>query len=272
MANKLNKVLEMIQKDSEIKNLWIVQNINSIDRLKINDHGPTHIKIVMENGRILMDCINKLGLKPSLIENFVENKFIEKFNFDFEDSEIVVQVALALHDVGMCVHRIEHARFSNLLAPKIIERLLKDFYDERHLIVMRSEIMNAIACHGGEYKPFTLEGEIVRLSDSLDLSKGRSKIPIRLGRVDIHAVAARGIEKVEIKFNKKEKRPLTIYIHMTDYAGMLQAKHIFDDDVKGSILEEYIKIEIDLKRDKRTKENMIFDEKSGFRLIESGKK
>src|SRR3989344_131077 len=271
MANKLNQVLERIQNDSEIKNLWIVQNINSIDRLKINDHGTTHIKIVMENGTILMDCVKKLGLKTSLVENFSENKFIEKFNFDFEDSEIVVQVALALHDIGMCVHRIEHARFSNLLAPKIIERLLSDLYDERHFVVMRSEIMHAIACHGGEYKPFTLEGEIVRLSDALDLSKGRSKIPIRLGRVDIHAVAARGIEKVELKFNKKSKRPITIFIHMSDYAGMLQAKHIFDDDVKGSRLEDFIKIEIDLKREKRTEEMMTFDEKQGFRLVENGK-
>ena len=184
MANKLNRVLERIQNDSEIKNLWIVQNINSIDRLKINDHGTTHIKIVMENGTILMDCVKKLGLKTSLVENFSENKFIEKFNFDFEDSEIVVQVALALHDIGMCVHRIEHARFSNLLAPKIIERLLSDLYDERHFVVMRSEIMHAIECHGGEYKPFTLEGEIVRLSDALDLSKASESLT-KIGRAHV---------------------------------------------------------------------------------------
>lgn len=42
----LEKAMEVINDDVEIKTLWKVINVNAIDRLGMSDHGPVHVQIV----------------------------------------------------------------------------------------------------------------------------------------------------------------------------------------------------------------------------------
>jgi metal-dependent HD superfamily phosphatase/phosphodiesterase len=68
--NLLEKALQIINKDVEIKTLWRVINVNAIDRLGMSDHGAVHYQIVSNIALRLARILHKKGVEMSITENY----------------------------------------------------------------------------------------------------------------------------------------------------------------------------------------------------------
>src|SRR5674476_183854 len=66
----LEKVLTQINSNREIKALWRIINVNSIERLGYTDHGPTHFNIVANYGLQIARIMEKKGIPMSIVQNF----------------------------------------------------------------------------------------------------------------------------------------------------------------------------------------------------------
>src|SRR5512134_328484 len=100
---QLRSFIEQVNADDEIYALWLAANVNAIERLGMTDHGPVHVKIVMNIAIKLFRLLVEGGVQPSLVANY---------ELGPEDAEVVVAAAALLHDVGMSIHRSDHEGFS----------------------------------------------------------------------------------------------------------------------------------------------------------------
>ena len=50
---KLEAVLDIVNADEDLYGLWIAANVNAVERLNMTDHGPVHVKIVMNMALVL---------------------------------------------------------------------------------------------------------------------------------------------------------------------------------------------------------------------------
>jgi hypothetical protein len=136
-------------------------------------------------------------------------------------------------------------------APKIRE-LLDGLYDVATATILRAEILHAIIAHRSGGKPLTLEAGIVRVSDALDMAKGRSRISMGIERtLSIHSISAAAIEAVHIEHG--EEKPVRLRIEMSNSAGVFQLDQLFREKLSGSGLEPYVEVEalIDGEAEKR---------------------
>ncbi|MCX6705280.1 MAG: phosphohydrolase, partial [Candidatus Woesebacteria bacterium] len=81
--------------------------------------------------------------------------------------------------------------------------------------------------------------------DALDMSKGRSRIPYRMGQIDIHSVSANAIESVVV--SEGSKIPVEIKITMTTEAGVFQVDDFIEEKLEASGLTKYIDVKSYLK-------------------------
>ncbi|MGH7480827.1 MAG: HD domain-containing protein, partial [Longimicrobiales bacterium] len=206
---KLRRVLERVNRDEELYALWLAANVNAMERLGMTDHGPVHVKIVMNIASKLLRVLLEAGVQPSVVENY---------QLGADDAEVVVALAALLHDTGMSIHRTDHEGYSLFVVQPKIRELLADIYDVPTATILRSEILHAIIAHRAGGKPLTLEAGIVRIADALDMAKGRSRIPFQTGSVSIHSVSAAAIEAVSIEPGKE--KPLRLTIEMSNSAGV----------------------------------------------------
>jgi hypothetical protein len=230
---RLITVLERINADEELKALWKVSNINAIDRLGYSDHGSTHVRIVARNSLKMLRLLLEEGHQPGVVKNYALTN---------EDAEVVVVLASALHDIGLSIHRENHDEFSIMLSGPIIRRLLKDLYQEPTLTFIMAEAQHAMISHHEGFVPYTLEGGVVRVSDALDMEKGRARIPFASGSVNIHSVSALAIDKVKIM--KGKERPVLIEIDMNNSAGIFQIDELLKDKIARSGLQDLLNVEV----------------------------
>ena len=101
-------------------------------------------------------------------------------------------------------------------------------------------MLHAIIAHRSDGVPYTVEAGIVRVADALDMSEGRSRIPYEAGSVDIHAISAAAIDKVEIQ--EGEDKPILINIRMNNSAGIFQVDELLKRKLVGSGIEQYVKV------------------------------
>jgi len=228
---KLQALVDEIKKDVKLRSLWKCANVMAIDRMGYTDHGPTHVKIVANSALQLLRILVKRGVIPSIVKDY---------GMKSEDAEIVVVLGSIFHDLGMTVTRIEHERFSALLASTFVDRLLRSTYSEEERTIICSEVLHAIVSHESLGKPLTVEAGIVRIADALDMEQGRARIPFEAGKVDIHSVSALSIERVEIQEGKE--KPVTIRIRMTNSAGVFQIDGLLKPRIENSGLEKYIHV------------------------------
>ena len=120
---KLNTLLQLINADGDLYGLWMAANVNAMERLGMTDHGPVHVKIVMNIALKMLRLLTERGVVPSVIRNY---------QMAVEDAEVVVAMASLLHDVGMSIHRADHESYSLFLASAKLERLLPAVYDAEH--------------------------------------------------------------------------------------------------------------------------------------------
>jgi uncharacterized protein len=235
---KLRRLVQIVEKDSELNTYWKCQNITAIDRLHINDHGPTHIKIVVENSLKILRIINSFGIKTSIEKDY---------DMKYEDAEVVVFLASIMHDLGMVVHRHDHHIFSEMISVNILERLLRKVYIDSERVIVTAEVLHAIYSHEKEIRPLTVESSVMRIADALDMTKGRGRIPYMIGSLSIHSVSAMAIQKVEILRGTKEK-PVVIKILMNDTAGVFQVNDLLKSKINNTPIEEMVKVIAEISR------------------------
>jgi uncharacterized protein len=247
--DRLQAFLDRVNADEELYALWLAANVNAIERLGMTDHGPVHVKIVMNIALKLCRLLVEGGVQPSAVRNY---------EMDVHDAEVVVAAAALLHDIGMSIHRADHEAYSLFLARPKVQELLAGLYDVPAATIMQSEILHAIIAHRSGGRPLTVEAGIVRIADALDMAKGRSRIPFAHGSVSIHSLSAQAIEAVHM--DAGEEKPVRLIIEMSNSAGVFQLDQLFRDKLAGSGLEPYIELEARIEGEQ---EKRLFQE---FRL------
>lgn len=246
---RLERLMQLVNEDDELYALWLAANVNAVERLGMTDHGPVHVKIVMNIAVRLLRLLVEAGVEPSIVKDY---------SLTAGDAEVVVALASLLHDVGMSIHRTDHEGFSLFVAQPKLTELLEDLYDEHTAYLLRSDVLHAIIAHRSGGKPLTLEAGIVRVADALDIAKGRSRIPFEAGSVSIHSLSAAAIDAVSIETG--EAKAVRIVIEMSNSAGVFQLDQLFRHKLSGSGLEPYL--ELEAKVEGETESRLL----EGFRL------
>jgi len=226
----LEKVVDRINNDREIKALWKIINVNATDRLGYSDHGPMHFQLVANYSLRILRLLDQKGVEMSVVKHFGLTK---------NHAEIIVFLASVLHDLGMSIHRSGHEQFSLFLANPFLKQIL-DFLQVEERTVIVSETLHAIISHshGSSGKTSTIEGGIVRVADALDMTKGRARIAKLL--VDIENVSNNAIESVYVI--EGTEKFVDIKITMTNPAGLFQIDDFVDEKLDPSGLKKYIDV------------------------------
>ncbi len=244
---KLGLLIEKIKNDLELQNLWRMCNVNVIGRMKINDHGPIHVKIVANSALRILRILMEKGIKPNIISEYEMEK---------DDAELIVVLGAVLHDIGHVIHRAKHEQTGLIIAQPIIKRLLNGIYqDETKEQIIGNEVMHIIFSHEPNVTPFTIEAGVVKVADALDMEKGRGRIPYEIGSVSIHSVSVMAVQEVEINRGQEGERPLRIAIKMSDNAGIFQIDDLLRDKVETSGIEGLLVVDAIMVKD--GKESLI---------------
>jgi len=239
---KLKHVIDKVKEDAKLQSFWKCANVMAIDRMGYTDHGPTHVKIVANLALKLLRILVDRQVKPSIVRNY---------GMKNEDAEIVVVLGAIFHDLGMVVIRNDHEKYSAFLALEFIEKCLTPIYSEEERAIICSEVLHAIVAHEQPNKPLTVEAGIVSIADALDMEAGRARIPFESGKIDIHAVSALSIEKVELI--EGEEKPITIKITMSNSAGVFQIDELLKPRIETSGLQEYFHVVAEITGEKERK-------------------
>jgi metal-dependent HD superfamily phosphatase/phosphodiesterase len=229
---RLHQVMELVNGDDELYAAWIGANVTAIERLGMTDHGPVHVKIVMNMAVRMLRLLVDADIAPSVVATY---------GMETADAEVVVALASLLHDLGMSIHREGHEEFSLFLAQEKLRSILPRIYEPRAAGILRQEVLHAIIAHRAGGTPLTLEAGIVRIADALDIAKGRSRIPFEAGSLSIHSISAAAIEAVRIE--RGEERPIKIVVEMSNSAGVFQLDQLFRHKLRGSGVEPYLEME-----------------------------
>ncbi|AFL94932.1 putative metal-dependent phosphohydrolase [Thermococcus cleftensis] len=197
-----------------------------------NDHGPIHVLLTTRRALELLNIIRKFGIHTTA----------EKLGKPFRWSKFIVAFGALFHDIGNMIHRINHYEFSVFLAEPIIEKLVGELKTDDPLL-LKAMTLNAIYTHDEHVPCTTIEGSLVTIADGCDMEAGRSRLVHKKDKVDIHAVSALAIERVEIK-EGNEEQPILIEISMKHPAGIFQVDEILTKKVKSSLLSGRVKLRI----------------------------
>ena len=229
---KVEALIERVNEDDELYALWTAVNVNAVERLGMTDHGPVHVKIVMNIAAKLFRLLAEGGVEPGVVTHY---------GMGTNDAEVVVVLAALFHDVGMSIQREDHEAFSLFVAQDKLREYLSQLYDPPTATILRSEILHAIIAHRAGGHPLTMEAGIVRVADALDMAKGRSRIPFSAGSLSIHSVSAAAVEAVHI--TSGVEKPVRVRIEMSNAAGVFQLDQLFRNKLVGSGLERHMEVE-----------------------------
>jgi metal-dependent HD superfamily phosphatase/phosphodiesterase len=230
---KLRKVMELVNADDDLYALWTAANVNAVERLGMTDHGPVHVKIVMNMAVRMMRLLVEADVEPGVVANY---------RMEPQDAEVVVALAALLHDLGMSIHRTDHETFSLFIANEKLRDMLPALYPPREQTIIRSEVLHAIIAHRSDGKPLTLEAGVVRIADALDMAKGRSRIPFSSGSLSIHSVSAAAVESVSI--GRGKGKAIAVTVSLSGSAGLFQIDQLLRNKIAGSGLEELLEVHV----------------------------
>lgn len=229
---RLARILDEIHGDERLHQLWRSANINAVDRAGMSDHGPVHIRIVANIALKLARLLHAAQIPFNVVSNH---------GFEYEDAEVIIVLGVALHDIGMSVHRHEHELYSFVLGAPIARSLLAPIYEEPRLTIMVSETLHAVVSHRSDETTYTLEAGVVKVADALDMTQGRSRIPFEQGAVNIHSLSAAAVEKVKI--GAGAVKPICVEVLMNNSAGLFQLDELLKPKIQSSSLARYIEVE-----------------------------
>lgn len=236
----LEKVKKRIEENKKLYALWRASNVNSIDRMKYNDHGPVHVKITANIALKMLRLLHAKEIQASIQKDY---------KYDYEDAEVVVVLASVLHDVGNAFSREGHEVYGLSIASSLLDELLEDYADDEKRTILKSEILHAVLTHEAPRKPLTLEAGIIRVADALDMAEGRARIPFEAERMNIHSISAMSVKQVEIHSGKD--KPIEIKIVMSNPSGVFQME-LLKDRIDGSGLENYLRVVAEIREDEKT--------------------
>ncbi len=228
---KLRRLMEIVNADEDLYGLWVAANVNAMERLGMTDHGPVHVKIVMNLAVRMLRLLVDAGVEPSVVKHY---------DMSVDDAEIIVALAALFHDLGMSIHRADHEAFSLFVAQDKLRGILPELYEQRHATIVRAEILHAIISHRSGGRPLTIEAGVVRIADALDMAKGRSRIPFASGSLSIHSVSAAAIEGVRLE--RGSDRAISVIVDMSNSAGLFQLDQLLREKLRGSGLEPHLEI------------------------------
>jgi len=223
----LQKALKVIEDDDEVNELLKMSNVMAVTRLKYNDHGVVHARIVAGTSLELLDLLIRRGIEPTTLRDGTAR--------NVDEVKLVVFLAAYLHDIGNSVHRVNHEYVGALLAKDILDRILRNVLEVpmRRLYSIRQEILHAIYATEYHVECLTVECSVVKIGDGLDMSEGRARIPYKLGKIDMHSVSALSIKKVEVE---EGSRPIKVLVYMDDMAGLFQLEQVLIPKLVTSII------------------------------------
>ncbi len=254
---KAKKMWTLLRKDSETKANWDMANYIAVSKLKYNDHGEIHAKIV---------AANALKMLKLLLDNGVTTSTIREKAGDEDDAYLIVLAGALLHDIGNQVHRENHNVSSVYLAIPLLNRILPRIYGNKEVMYeIRGQILHCIYSHEFEILDLTEESALVGVADGTDMTKGRGRMAFDKGNVNIHTVSALSIEKVEIRRGKDV--PIQILIHMNNSAGVFQIQETLGKKITGGPLENYCEVIAMAKPDEPQTDQRII-----HRIIIKGRK
>lgn len=229
-------VVRVLEEDEEVAELLKMSNINAVLRLGYNDHGPVHARIVAGTALEILHLLLKSGQTPTTIYHGTAR--------NINEVEAILIFSAYLHDIGNSIHRHMHEYVGALLAKDIIDRLLPKALGGigPRLFLIRQEIMGAIYSTEYNTKALTMEAGIVKIADGLDMSEGRARIPYEMGKIDIHALSALSVKRVEL--SEGDEKPVKIIIRMDDLAGYFQVEKVLMPKIETSGLKDFIEIEV----------------------------
>ncbi len=239
---KLERVMNNVRRDVRLRAFWKCSNVMAIDRMGYTDHGPTHVKIVSNLALKLLRILVDKQVKPSIVRDY---------GLGNDDAEVVVVLGSVFHDLGMVVIRHHHEMYSAIMAREFIERCLKPVYSKEERAILTSEVLHCIVAHERPNLPLTVEAGIVGIADALDMEAGRARIPFESGKIDIHAVSALSIEKVEVV--EGGAKPITISIRMSNSAGVFQIDELLKPRIEISGLQQYFHVVAEITGEKETR-------------------
>lgn len=231
----LLRAWKMLTSDHEVSDLLRMSNVMAVDRLLYNDHGPVHARIVAGSALEMFNILYESGVKPSSLENGTAETV--------DESRLIVLVSAYLHDIGNSVHRQNHELIGALLAKDILDRILPSLLGASHkkLNYIRAEIMHAIYATAIDVEALTVEAGIVKVADATDMAEGRARYPYRKGKMDIHALSALAIKRVEI--SRGEDRPVRITVLMDDSAGFFQIEKVMMPKLVKTPIKSMVEIQ-----------------------------
>ena len=167
---RLQAVAERINGDEELRQYWRCANVNSVERLGLGDSGEVHVRIVANAALKLLRLLRDAGQAPAVVSHH---------RLAPDDAEVIVVLAAAVHDLGLAVHTAPGlaARAGLMLAERKCQELLAGIYPTRERVVVEVEVLHAVASQETGVECLTLEGNILKLADALDLTKGRARLP-----------------------------------------------------------------------------------------------
>jgi metal-dependent HD superfamily phosphatase/phosphodiesterase len=239
---RLERLLEAVNGDEQVKAWWHVSAVNATRRLGMSDHSWVHIQIVLNIALRLARLLFRRGVTPGVVADF---------GMAERDAEVVIAAGCLLHCVGMSIHRDDHERFSLFLAADKLGSLLEGIYEEPERTVIASEALHTIIGHRRKGAPVTIEAGIVRVADALDMARGRSRVPFEAGQQNIHSLSAYAIE--EVKILPGRDRAVRVEIAMSNSAGIFQVDELLATKLRGSGLEQHIEViaRIDAEHEQR---------------------
>lgn len=229
--SKLKALVNRINADRELFQIWKCANVNAVDRSGISDHGEIHIRIIANAALRILRLLIEGGVEPSVLRD-------HKLTND--DAEVIVVLAACLHDTGISVHRDHHEKYSLFIAHRKARELLDGIYDEPELTIMVSETLHAVVAHDANEKCLTIEAGVLKVADATDMTEGRTRIPFEAGKVNIHSVSAQAVEAVNI--GKGKEKPVRIEIILANSAGIFQIDELLKNKLKHSTLTPYIEV------------------------------
>ena len=232
VEQKVEQIFHLMESDLEIQNTLRMSNVMAVERLKYNDHGPVHAKIAAGSALEIFSLLTE-EVTPTAVQNKV---------CSIEDAKVIVLCGSYLHDLGNSIHRVDHQSHSCLLANPIVDRILKVVYpnDAALAVRLKSEILHAIFSHEEEVECLSVEAGAAKIADGTDMAHGRTRIPYRTGKVDIHSLSALSITKVELE--KGNTKPVQILVSMNNPSGVFQIEEVLEKKIRTSGVQHLVDV------------------------------
>jgi metal-dependent HD superfamily phosphatase/phosphodiesterase len=228
---KLQSLMDRVNTDQELFQIWKCANINAVDRSGISDHGEVHIRIVANAALKILRLLIKGEVEPSVVTHH---------GMTSQDAEVIVVLAACLHDTGISVHRDHHERYSLFISFRKARELLAGIYEEPDLTTMVSETLHAVIAHDAKENCLTIEAGVLKVADAIDMTQGRSRIPFECGQVNIHSVSAQAVDDVNIK--KGENKPVCIEVKLSNSAGIFQIDELLRNKLRNSPIKPFVEV------------------------------